>query len=104
MNSFSAIPHGARIYGHWEHKIFIDFIHEIKRRGFVLHHKATFGTHFSRRAAYTYVTPYRGKFGNGFIVHLPSNDNSRPNSHPIFYYIIDDKVSDTFLKNLLFND
>lgn len=104
MNSFSAIPHEARIFGHCEKMIFRDFLHDIKRRGFKLHHRATFGTHFSRKVCYVFVTPYKGKFGNGYIIHLPSNEESKPNSHPIFYYITEENWSVNQLKDMLFND
>ena len=104
MDSFSAIPNSARIFGHYERVLFRDFIHDIKRRGFTLHHKASFGTHFSKKVCYVYVTPYHGKFGNGFIVHLPSDQSNAPNKHPIYYYISDEHWSDESLKNLLFND
>ena len=104
MDSLSTIPNSARIFGYYERSIFRDFIRDIKRRGFVLHHKASFGTHFSKKVCYVYVTPYRGKFGNGYIIHLPSNELSGPNKHPIFYYISEDHWTDESLKNLLFSD
>lgn len=62
---------------------------DLYRRGYRLHHGAYARGYVSRKPnAPVRVDPYKGRFGEGFIVHLPCYDSTQ--YHRITYYIKED--------------